>query len=152
MRQTAVDVAQLYCYAVVPNPSSMSNMSSDVSLFLDARSFNYQARQGLLPVTGGQGLSRLHASVAPPTCLVAEHRIKAAAGLGPTRLRGVLHLHCKCAWRVGRPQTARRQPAAAGWSSWPAGLQRTTDWHCSCCCCSAALAGRRWAGSPVGQS
>ena len=41
-RQTAVDVPNLYCYSVVPNPATQRNMSLDVSLNLDARAFDYQ--------------------------------------------------------------------------------------------------------------
>ena len=43
-RVSADDVANLYCYAVVPNPANESIINPKLSLFLDSAVYGYQVR------------------------------------------------------------------------------------------------------------
>ena len=39
---SADDVANLYCYAVVPNPANQTTINPSLSLFLDSAVYGYQ--------------------------------------------------------------------------------------------------------------
>ena len=41
-RVSADDVANLYCYAVVPNPANQTIINPSLSLFLDSAVYGYQ--------------------------------------------------------------------------------------------------------------